>query len=71
MMTMKDFYMMKISEGGELRKKVETEGKRITRIWNSETYRYNVIYNYNGDSYQIDSQLGIVDVNDTAKELQV
>ena len=68
-MNMVDFYKMSIGEGIDLRKEVIKNGKAAGTTFNRETYRHNDLYEYNGNLFQIDSQLGIVDINHTAKDI--
>ena len=70
-MTMLDFYKLSINDSKELRKKVESEGRFIKQTEQvTEHYRPAIIYEYNGDTFKIDSYLGIIDINDTAKEIK-
>lgn len=68
-MTMKDYYKMSIGDGIDLRKEVEEHGDFEKLVWNPKTYQRDAVYIYKGDRFQIDGVLGIVDINDTAKEI--
>lgn len=69
-MNMMDFYRLTMKESVELKKTVASNGIIAGTKWNKETYRNNILIKYEGDVYQIDSVLGIVDINDTSKDLE-
>lgn len=68
-MTMLDFYKLSLIESLDLRDKVLAEGTKIGNIYNKERYNYNELIEYNGDVFQVDSYLGIWDINNTRKEV--
>ena len=61
---------MSIGDGMALRHKVAENGVISGKKFNKDTYRDNILIRYKGDLYQIDNVLGIVDINNTAKELK-
>lgn len=63
-MTMLDFYKLSIGESLKLRDKVIVEGTRVGTVFNRETYRNNDLIEYQGNVFQIDSYLGIVDIKE-------
>ena len=69
-MTMKDYYKMSFRECDTLCDNISKEGKQVGEIWNSETYRNNNLIEYCGDTFQIDSILGIVDINNSRKDMK-
>ena len=70
-MTMKDFYKLTISQAIDLKYEAAENGTIAGTKWNKNTYRNNILVKYKDDIYQIDSVLGIVDINDTAKEIEL
>ena len=69
-MTMLDFYKLSIGKSIDLKYEVAENGVIAGTKWNKETYRNNILMKYKGDLFQIDSVLGIVDINDTAKDIE-
>ena len=65
-MNMIDYYKLTISDSIDLKNEVVKNGKKVNKIFNNNTYRYNDLIEYRGDTFQIDSVIGIVDINNTA-----
>jgi hypothetical protein len=61
-MTMKDYYMMSIGAGMELRKKVEKFGEFLYKDFIDEYLRHAKVYKYEGNVFWIDSIHGIIDI---------
>jgi hypothetical protein len=59
---MKTFYQMSIGDSIKLRKQVENLGKFLRKEFIPEYYRHSNVYSYNGNTYWIDSVLGIIDI---------
>lgn len=61
-MTMEIYNKLGSFRKNTLLNKVINNGKLIKRVWNEEAGRVNRLISYNGDIYQIDNTLGVLNI---------
>lgn len=61
-MTMEIYNKLGSFRKNTLLNKVINNGKLIKRVWNEEVGRVNRLISYDGDIYQIDNTLGVLNI---------
>jgi hypothetical protein len=61
-MTMEIYNKLGSFRKNTLLNKVINKGKLIKRVWNEELGRVNRLISYDGDIYQIDNTLGVLNI---------
>lgn len=61
-MTMEIYNKLGSFRKNTLLNKVINNGKLIKRVWNEEAGRVNRLISYDGDIYQIDNTLGVLNI---------
>ena len=69
-MNMLDFCKMRLIDAIALNDSVIRHGKPVGTIYNKRTCRHNSLLKYHGDTFQVDDALGIVDINNSVKDLE-
>ena len=68
-MTILEYYKLTIGAAREFTKEVETRGKHIKTVWNKEHYAHHKVYEYKGNTYEINDLLGILAIDGETMEI--
>ena len=69
-MNMLNFQKMRLIDAIALNDSVIKHGKPVGTIYNKRTRRRNNLLKYHGDTFQVDDFMGIVDINNSMKDLE-
>ena len=69
-MNILDFRKMRLIDAIALEDSAIKHGKPVGTIYNKRTRRHNNLLKYHGDTFQVDDVLGIVDINNSVKDLE-